>query len=113
MSFQGIQDVQVNYLFMRLVYQWRVESEAEQGGRIDPRNGDILDTVEFMDTVMKETMTPLPREFNVPWQDEHIHRTEVGRPLHGDLRDVYSELMFCSGQWRRFCYQSFPESCDI
>lgn len=54
-----------------------IKSEAETTGRIDPENGDILDTVEFTDTVMKETMTPLPREFNVPWEEEHIRRTEV------------------------------------
>lgn len=51
------------------------------GSRIDPETADILDTAQFQDTVMKEDPTPLPREFNVPWEEEHIRRTEVRRPV--------------------------------
>lgn len=45
--------------------------------RIDPATADLIDIAGFEDTAYKEDMTLLPREFNVPIEEEHLRRTEV------------------------------------
>ena len=83
---------------------------------INPETADIVDTAQFCDAVMKEEMTPLPREFNVPWQEDHIRRTEVGRQ-HTDALDYQQCLVrgadVCSERWHRSYYPSYRGSCDM
>jgi hypothetical protein len=50
---------------------------TELTGRIDPDTAEILDTAEFEYTQLMEKMTPLPWEFNVPWTERDIFRTEA------------------------------------
>lgn len=53
-------------------------------GRIDPKTAEIVDTAEFEDTPLTDEMTPLPRDFNVPWKESSILRTEVCLASFGD-----------------------------
>ena len=46
-------------------------------GRIDPRTTDIIGPGYFKPAKLSEDMTPLPTEFNVPFDEQHIVRTEV------------------------------------
>ena len=45
--------------------------------RIDPDTADILDVAPFEYTKLEEEMTALPQEFNAPWPEDDIFRTEV------------------------------------
>jgi len=45
--------------------------------RIDPDTADILDVAPFEYTRLAEEMTGLPKEFNAPWTEDDIFRTEV------------------------------------
>jgi len=45
--------------------------------RIDPDTADILDVAPFEYTRLAEEMTALPQEFNAPWTEDDIFRTEV------------------------------------
>jgi hypothetical protein len=45
--------------------------------RIDPDTADIIDVAPFEYTRLVEEMTPLPKEFNAPWTEDDIFRTEV------------------------------------
>jgi hypothetical protein len=59
--------------------------------RIDPDTAEILDTADFEYTRLMEDTTPLPREFNAPWTEDEIFRTEVSLH-HSRVRD--DELTF-------------------
>lgn len=45
--------------------------------RIDPISTDIIGPGYFKPYKLNEEMTPLPTEFNVPFDEQYILRTEV------------------------------------
>jgi hypothetical protein len=56
--------------------------------RIDPDTADILDVAPFEYTRLAEEMTALPTEFNAPWTEDDIFRTEVSCPIHFRVDDA-------------------------
>lgn len=46
---------------------------------IHPVSVDIVGPGWFESTDLKEELTPLPRDFNVPMEEDNILRTEVRR----------------------------------
>ena len=72
--------------------------------RIDPDTAEIIDVANFEYTRLMEEMTPLPREFNVPWTESDIVRTEVSL-LHF-VQPVPNKLT-SSGRSRRCCCLSY------
>jgi hypothetical protein len=49
--------------------------------RIDPDTAEILDVAPFEYTRLAEEMTSLPKDFNAPWTEDDIFRTEVSCPI--------------------------------
>jgi hypothetical protein len=56
--------------------------------RIDPDTADILDVAPFEYTKLAEEMTSLPKEFNAPWTEDDIFRTEVSCSVSSRIEEV-------------------------
>jgi hypothetical protein len=56
--------------------------------RIDPETADILDVAPFEYTRLAEEMTALPKEFNAPWTEDDIFRTEVSCSVSSRIEEA-------------------------
>jgi hypothetical protein len=65
--------------------------------RIDPDTAEILDVAPFEYTRLAEELTALPREFNAPWTEGDIFRTEVSCPVLSRMEKlmISERLLLC------------------
>jgi hypothetical protein len=56
--------------------------------RIDPDTADIIDVAPFEYTRLAEEMTSLPKEFNAPWTEDDIFRTEVSCSVSSRIEEA-------------------------